>query len=218
MATITSSTEPAAPVPVDSLAYRPRAYFGVGDRQVELFGRVHGTVRRRAIERILEAGGIPPAELAASTLPDDARRALGSLHPAGMGGEYLAPQRAGEVEIARISIASVTWDVTSVYARPDAGGIAYRVVDEYEGETLGAQRTRTSARPLTMGELVDFFLGAWDFYRVLEMNFEDDVRAMLAFFSAESCFYPCLDQALRGLVQLRFGPARPAGHVGEEEA
>jgi hypothetical protein len=218
MATDTSWKEPAAPVPADSLAYRPRAYFGVGDRQVELFSRVQGRVRRRAIERLLEAGESPPADLAVSALPDDARRALGRVHPAGMGGEYLARLGADEVEIARISIDSVTWDVTSVYARPGGGGIAYRVVDEYEGETLGAQSTRTSARPLTMGELIDFFLGAWDLYSVPEMNFEDDVRGMLGFFSAESCFYPCLDQALRDLVKLRFGPPRPAGRLVEDGA
>jgi hypothetical protein len=208
--------EPDAPVPADSLGYRPRAYFGVGDRQVELFARVQGTLRRRAIERILDAGGLPPAELAVASLPDDARRALGRAHPAGMGGEYLAQQDASEVEIARISIASVTGDVTSVYARPSGAGIAYRVVDEYEGDTLGAHRTRTSARPLTMGELIDFFLGAWDLHAVLAMNFEHDVRGMLAFFRAESCFYPCLDQALRERVKLRFGLPRAERHSAAE--
>lgn len=202
-----------APVPADSLSYRPRAYFGVGDRQVELFGRVQGTVRRRAIERILATGGNPQGELASPALSEGARHALGSLHPAAMGGEYLAPQDAGEVEIARISIQSVMGDVTSVYARFAAGGIAYRVVDEFEGETLGPHRTRSSAQPLTMGELIDFFLGAWDLHGVLAMNFEDDVRGMLGFFRAESCFYPCLDQALRELVKLRFGAPRAAHHL-----
>ena len=39
--------------------------------------------------------------------------------------------------------------------------IRYRVVDEYNGDTLSEKRTRSSKRPLSLGELIDFFLGAW---------------------------------------------------------
>jgi hypothetical protein len=37
----------------------------------------------------------------------------------------------------------------------------YRVVDEYTGDTLSEKRTRSSKRPLSLGELIDFFLAAW---------------------------------------------------------
>ena len=79
-----------------------------------------------------------------------------------MGGEYLPDQKDDEVEIARITIASTTQDVTSVYAGKVDDQIRFRVVDEYGGETLTGPAERASAKPLTLGELFDFFLGAWD--------------------------------------------------------
>jgi len=82
------------------------------------------------------------------------------MHPRYMGGEYLPDQEEGEVEIARIEIASTTGDVTSVYARRDGIEILYRIVDEYEGDTLSGHTERTSTEPLTLGELADFFLVA----------------------------------------------------------
>jgi hypothetical protein len=48
--------------------------------------------------------------------------------------------------------------------------IRYRVVDEYNGDTLSEKRTRSSKRPLSLGELITFFLAAWLLKDVLEMN------------------------------------------------
>ena len=78
-------------------------------------------------------------------------------------------QETNEVEIARIEIDSTTFDVTSVYARRDASAIHYRVVDDYDGDTLSGPNTRQSAEPLTLGELEDFFTGAWPLQEVLEI-------------------------------------------------
>ncbi len=64
------------------------------------------------------------------------------------------------MEIARINIDSTTSDVTSVYARPGKGRIYYRVVDEYQGDSLTEKRTRSSKRPLSLGVLITFFLAA----------------------------------------------------------
>jgi hypothetical protein len=50
------------------------------------------------------------------------------------------------VEIARLNIDSTTSDVTSVYARPGKDRINYRVVDEYQGDTLAEKRIRSSRR------------------------------------------------------------------------
>ena len=121
-----------------------------------------------------------------------------------MGGEYLPTAVHHEVEIARIAIASTTSDVTSLYARPVGRRIVYRMVDEYGGSSLEGRTTRTSIRPLTMGQLIKFFLGAWDLYVCLDCNFEGDLERMLDFFSGESEFYPCFDAALRDLVRQRF--------------
>ncbi len=128
------------------------------------------------------------------------RRAIGRIHPHFMGGEYLPDQEDGEVEIARIEIDSTTSDVTSVYARLDGSTIRYRVVDEYGGETLSGPAERESKEPLTLGELEEFFIGAWPFLEVLDMNFENDTQGMLGFFRARSQFYPRLDDLLRKRV------------------
>jgi len=96
----------------------------------------------------------------------------------------------GEVEIARISISSTTGDVTSVYAKPVNGAIRYRVVDEYEGDTLTETTEMESDRPLTLGELADFFLNAWSLVDVLAMNYEDDLDGRLEFFVADRTSMP----------------------------
>ena len=110
-----------------------------------------------------------------------------------MGGEYLPDRDDAEIEIARITIASSTQDVTCIYASRTDDGITYRAVDEYEGDTLTETRTRSSRLPLTVSELADFFLQAWDLLRVLDMNFDSDGRRadeVRAFFWGSSEFYP----------------------------
>jgi len=73
--------------------------------------------------------------------------------------------------------------VTCVYARQGAGRIHYRVVDEYGGDTLSGKSTCTSTKPLSLGQLTNFFLGAWDLLNVLGFNFEhpsyseDEIKA-----------------------------------------
>jgi hypothetical protein len=70
-----------------------------------------------------------------------------------MGGNYLPDTDTGEVEIARISLGAVTCDVTCVYACMRKGMIHYRVVDEYEGETLNKPTTRRTKPPMTLVQL-----------------------------------------------------------------
>ena len=202
----TSPAMPSQPVPATSMDYRPRDYFGRFDLQAELLTSVKGVMRRKAIRSALDEGQIDtiPDYVKQAALDEDDRQLTGRVHPSFMGGEYLPTAAANEVEIARISIDSTTSDVTSLYARPVGRGIAYRVVDEYEGETLTGRNECTSDLPLTMGQLIEFFLGAWDLYECLESNFEGDVEGMLGFFSGESEFYPCFDAALRELVIQRF--------------
>ena len=103
-----------------------------------------------AVLSLLTEAGYPA--LAASN-----RQALGQIHPAFMGGEYLPDLSATETMIARITIASTTQDVTCVYARRGKGRIYYRAVDEYGGETLSGKSARTSSRPLSLRELDAFF-------------------------------------------------------------
>lgn len=194
------------PTPVSALEYRPRDYFGRYDLQAELLSTVTGRARRALIKEALEKGQ-------ADTLPDFVttpgldtfdRQMLGRIHPMFMGGEFLTKRKPKEVEIARISIQSTTYDVTVLYARLVGQRIHYRVVDEYEGDTLEEPSKRTSSKPLTMGAMIDFFTSAWNLMDCLEGNFDQDVEKMLDFFTAESEFYPCFDQTLRERVLKRF--------------
>ena len=51
-----------------------------------------------------------------------------------MSGEYLPDFDGDEVEIARVTLASVTGDVISIRARGQHALIHYRIVDEYEDQ------------------------------------------------------------------------------------
>ena len=141
-----------------------------------------------------------PEFLAKSALSEEERRAIGRIHPALMGGEYLPDLDATEIEIARISIRSTTGDVTSLYARRGEGCIHYRVVDEYDGDTLTGDNERSSDKPLTLGELYAFFTATWPFMDVLEMNYEGDLEGKLGFFRGRSEFYDEFDALLRERV------------------
>ena len=106
-----------------------------------------------------------------------------------------------EVEVARITIASTTWDVTCVCARAEGGRIHFRVVDEYGGETLSGPGEWVADAPLPLGEFTDRFLRAWDLVACCRYNFETDVQAALRFFTVDSSFYPGLDALCRRTVE-----------------
>jgi hypothetical protein len=184
--------------------YRPRSYFWAQYLSVQLPSSIQGAERRRLYQRVLLEGGSLPESLEKPVLNTGERQAWGRIHPSFMGGEYLAPLRPNEVEIARIVIASTTCDVTCVYARPRGDRIHLRAVDEYNGDTLGNSASRTSTKPLPLRELVRFFMGAWNLLSVLRFNFEDEgfPRAQVHAFikSASSDFYPGFEQAIRSYV------------------
>ncbi len=183
-------------VPGIDLGFRRPSYFWPLGLETHLLARIKGAERKAALKQLIDTGRLDdiPDFLARSALSETDRQALGRIHPSFMGGEYLPDLMQNEVEVARITIASVTQDVTAVYARRGKGRIYYRVVDDYEGETLSGKNTRTSAQPLTLGELETFFNGAWSIFDVLEMNFGGDgydLEKMLRFIvSVESQFYP----------------------------
>lgn len=188
------------------LEYRPSSYFWPHGLEKHLLARIKGAARKAALKALIDAGQIDevPEFLAKSSLTEEERQAIGRIHPAFMGGEYLPDLDETEIEIARISINSTTGDVTSMYARRGKGCIHYRVVDEYGGETLTGDTERTSEKPLALGELHRFFMAAWPFTDVLEMNHEGDVTGMLGFFRGNSAFYDQFDALLRKNVNSRY--------------
>lgn len=184
------------------LDYRPDTYFRPQNLDRYLLSKVKNAVVRQTLQELFDAGRHAEAcrLLSDEGISVDDLKDMELIHPMFMGGNYLPDTEDGEVEIARISIKSTTYDVTCVYARRDGGAIHYRVVDEYEGDTLqGTTETRTD-KPMTLGELADFFLGAWSLIEVLEMNFENDLAQSLDFFTAHSEFYPDFDRLCRQRV------------------
>jgi len=191
------------------LDYRPETYFQPKKLERHLLSKVKGTVLRRELQALVDAGrdAAVRALLTPNGVPPVIRKAYESIHPMYMGGNYLPDPEDGEVEIARITLKSVTYDVACVYARPDGGAIHYRVVDEYGGETLQGTTEARTERPMTLGELTDFFLAAYSLLEVLERNFPDDLDARLDFFIAESEFYPDFDRLCRQRVIESFSGA-----------
>jgi hypothetical protein len=194
------------------LGYRPRTYFGPEKLEKYLLSKVKGAMLRKKLRAFFEEGRHEEVRHLVSDVAFSApdRKTLESVHPMFMGGNYLPDTEDGEVEIARISIQSTTFDVTCVFARPEDGVIHYCVVDEYGGDTLQGPSETTTTAPMTLGEFADFFLTAWPLIDVLEMNYEDDVDGALGFFSADSDFYPGLDRLCRQRVLSHF-PEHDAG-------
>jgi hypothetical protein len=141
------------------------------------------------------------AFIARQKLTDNERARWGAIHPLLMGGEYLPDLNCEEVEIARITLASVTGDQISIRATRLDGTICYSVVDEYETEY--ALPASQSAEPLTMAELVALIDGTehpddsscgglvkshWNFMDSEGASAGEAIR----FVQVESGFYPGL--------------------------
>jgi hypothetical protein len=193
-----------------SREYRPATYWPAHtDLTHQLLTTVKGVNRRHMIQELLATGDLDPEDpqhslLLTAVLDPASRHALAGVHPSCMGGEYLDDRADGEVEIGRVTLASTLSDVVAIYARRDEvqpGRIHYRVVDEYEGDTLDGPPSCTADGPLTLGELVNHLLQAWHLVACLHANEPPDLQEALAFFRAESEFYPGLDRELRRVVR-----------------
>jgi hypothetical protein len=185
-----------------NLAYRPKSYFAPLRLEEQLIAQVKSAVVRRKLEKLHTEGRLDElrALLKENGILKSSLKGLETIHPAFMGGNYLPGAVEGEIEIARIEIDSTTNDVTSLLAKQDEGRIQYWVVDEYDGETLTGPVEMTCDKPLTLGEMADFFLDAWNLIEVLKMNFEGNQEASLDFFIAKSKFYPDFDRLCRQRV------------------
>jgi hypothetical protein len=145
-------------MPTIDRAFRPASYWDPADPRTAVLRNIKGQNRRTVVARHLDLEPEHEAELHSTFLADELdqpdRAALGAIHPSWMGGEYLPDYLPGEVEIARIVLASVTQDVVSIRARRRGQDrrIQYRVLDEYGSEFQFSPRS--SRRPLTQEELV----------------------------------------------------------------
>jgi hypothetical protein len=202
------------------LNFRPQSYFWPMNERSHVVSAIKGAERRAYVERMIAEGReaeLPPDLLQSNLRPEELRATI-AVHPSFMGGEYLPDRQEKEIEIARITIASVTQDVTCIYASRVGDDFTYRTVDEYEGDTLTEARACSSRLPLTVNELTDFFLQAWDLLMVLDMNFGSDGRRadeVRAFFWGSSEFYPGFKALIAHRVEEWLKPQLAA--LAEEE-
>ena len=155
------------------------------DLRTHVVSSIKGAERKAYVKAMFEEGreGEIPGDVIQPALQPELRQATGAIHPWLMGGEYLPDRQDNEVEIARITIASSTRDVTCVYACRAKDEIHYKVIDEYE-------RRDVPASPAS---------------GVLDMNFESDrypPEEVRAFFEATSEFYPDLEKLIEQRVEI----------------
>lgn len=136
------------------LDYRPESYWDTDGLITGLWANIKGDARRAVVKALVSSGNLDQLNLEdlADSLSDEQRRAAGALHPSLMGGEYLPDYLPGEVEIARISMDSITRDVIAIRAMPVGRRIYYRAVDEYQRD-IRLERT-WSLKPLTLRGLI----------------------------------------------------------------
>lgn len=188
------------------LKYKPKTYFWAKDLDIQLSSEIKGAARKELTEKLIDIDKNKEVEefLNKPKLSDEERKNFGAVHPMFMGGEYLDDKEENEVEIARIVLDSTTCDVTCVYAKKMPEGIQYRVVDEYDGDTLNEDEQPVTETPMTLEELTDYFLSTWDLMHVLEDNFVvygDEPEMARSFVKeASSSFYSQFEELIRQKV------------------
>ena len=199
------------PVPLPQVAgfdleYRPQNYFWAADAGVPLPSGIAGEARRRLVRTLVRSGAPIPDGLDAAVLDDETRQIWGRIHPSNMGGEYLPPLRKGEVEIARISLESVTADQISIRARRIGHRIGYCVVDEYPDASTYVCHPASSVSPLSLEELVALMEAAHEggsiIFPILATNVRDASTAteFATFITVTSDFYADLGLYYRVLI------------------
>jgi hypothetical protein len=202
----------ALPLPLAdaALEYRPSGYFAPWSAcAIATILRAGRRAALRAGDR--ETAAVDAEAAARVTLDEADRRALARIDASLADGEFLPTLQPYETEIARITLASTTHDVTAVYACQRKDGVFYRVVDEYGGRTLSAHRTRFSRRPLTLRELAALVASACPVLAALAATVADARPGSAAepslvgyAVSASSEFYP----GWADLVRSRIGAQR----------
>ena len=187
-----------------NLEFCPDTYFPESRDRAQLLSNIKGQARRELVSRQLDEEGFTSLDtfIARPELDDDQRAAWGRVHPWMMGGEFLPDFENGEVEIARVSLKSTTFDQKSVRAKGYGDDIHLSVEDEYGTEyELPFNRV---TKPLSLGELIEFlnrtdhpddiYSGGLVFSH---WNYLDDEHYHPAecvdFATTESAFYPELE-------------------------
>ena len=197
------------------LSFRPDTYWPDSLTPEQLLSRIRGKRRQDIARQLYEEFGFTALNefLVREGLSEEDRTAWGAAGPWCMGGEYLPELEEGEVEIARISLASTTSDQISVRARQDGDFIRYRIVGEYEEEESMRQQLPfdVADHPLSLGELMDMIQGAktsdctcpvgiFSSSWIMMLEFAEGPEEIAGFLSVSSAFYPGIDECCREMA------------------
>jgi hypothetical protein len=191
----------------NELSFRPSSYWEPDTSYKEILANIKGADRKKWVKEAIEGGRMSDIEewMLMEKLSDSDRIAIGKIHPRYMGGEYLPDLEQSEVEIARVTLQSVTQDVISIRATAASNRIDYRIVDEYE--TDWRISPASSLEPLSMGEMIEMLDSArtpdeedvtgkaGPVWGALTMNLDGDDNPMglIGFVEVTSEFYPGLN-------------------------
>lgn len=221
-------TKPVGHIPSDfDYGYRPTSYFDNLNPCTLIVASILGEERRKYVLERFTLGSFDPLVwgewITASKLDDVTRRIIQRTHPRFAVGELLPGLESDEFEIARIIYCSESQDVISVRARRWRKRIAYRVVDETDGEFVVAKKW--SYRPLSFMELIGLINGSdwkhdeiggglvFSFHNWIIYN-EGDFGERCDHVSVSSIFYPDLARYYNDEIA-RFLSAHSAGEDAE---
>jgi hypothetical protein len=188
-----------------NIKYQPETYWPDSLTPDQLFSRILGKERQEIARYIYSEQGFSglTAFIAREKLGKKEREEWGAIHPRFMGGEFLPALEKGEVEIAHISLASVTSDQICVRAKQERKIIKYSVVTEYDDEEGLRYKMpfNESDKPLTLGDLIKLIEGSHIPTNIYpggivescwwtEYDEDRSVEDAIAFISISSSFYP----------------------------
>ena len=201
------------------LSFRPSSRLFPLTAEKLLLSRVKGTQRRESLTAAIEQdrlGDLNPFFTQTSLSAED-RRARAAIHPSFMGGEYLPDFEEGELEMARLSLRSVTADVISIRLRRTEDSFVYRIVDEYMDQDpnglLDEPTTIVVDQPLTMKDFGAFVVQVSRMDHWCGPESHETEEEAQDFVVATSEFYPEFGDYIAEAISLKY----PKPHSEDEE-
>ena len=201
------------------LSFRPSSRLFPLTAEKLLLSRVKGTQRRESLTAAIEQDRLSDLNpfFTQTSLSAEDRRARAAIHPSFMGGEYLPDFEEGELEVARLSLRSVTADVISIRLRRTEDGFVYRIVDEYMDQEpnglLGEPTTIVVDQPLTMKDFGAFVVQVSRMDHWCDPESFDTEEEAQDFVVATSEFYPEFGAYIAEAISLKY----PKPHSEDEE-
>ena len=201
------------------LSFRPSSRLFPLTAEKLLLSRVKGTQRRESLTAAIEQDRLSDLNpfFTQTSLSAEDRRARAAIHPSFMGGEYLPDFEEGELEVARLSLRSVTADVISIRLRRTEDGFVYRIVDEYMDQDpnglLDEPTTIIVDQPLTMKDFGAFVVQVSRMDHWCDPESHETEEEAQDFVVATSEFYPEFGDYIAEAISLKY----PKPHSEDEE-